>query len=246
MAMYPSSRPADAWYPECLYTATSGDQVLMQHSGRLEHMAKLKIKALADGGFVLPGVSGITGHTEDNDVLIPFDVLELYEDPSKTEERLLFNAQLCHLRARSEHLFARNRLGRFDAFHLCWYMKLDFLYDCLKICMKALNMELFMQHGLGGYAVSVPPIPYESLQFQRERYPPPEPKEGAKKRKKEEENEVGVDGQQPIQKYMTEPRELPTPAPPVPDPDDLPLYLQFLKKILSRSVVDLGPEFDFT
>ena len=55
MAMYPSSRPADAWYPECLYTATSGDQVLMQHSGMLEHMAKLKIKALADGGFVLPG-----------------------------------------------------------------------------------------------------------------------------------------------------------------------------------------------
>ena len=44
-----------AWYPECLYTATSGDQVLMQHSGMLEHMAKLKIKALADDARLAHG-----------------------------------------------------------------------------------------------------------------------------------------------------------------------------------------------
>ena len=175
------------WYPNYIYTGPSGDQVILQHSHMLEHMKHLGIKALADGGFQLPDDCGITGHSEDATVLIPHDILELYADEAKTEEKFLFNAQLSHIRARAEHLFDRNRLGRFNAFKVIWYMKLDFLFECVKVAMIALNLELYMQHGCGGHAVDAPPIPHESLLFQRERYPKPGPK--AKKRKANEEGE---------------------------------------------------------
>ena len=105
----------------------------------LEHMKHLGIKALADGGFQLPDDCGITGHSEDATVLIPHDILELYADEAKTEEKFLFNAQLSHIRARAEHLFDRNRLGRFNAFKGIWYMKLDFLFECVKVATSTLT-----------------------------------------------------------------------------------------------------------
>ena len=171
--------------PEYLYGGKSGDQVCMQHSGVLDGMHSRGLRCLADGGFELAADAGLVGHN-DEPILIPWDGPALWADRTLTEERFAYNGKLSHVRARGEHIFARNRFGRWCAFKLKWYKSPDFLYKCVKAALIALNIELFLQHGWGGFKIHIPEFPLRSVQLMRERYPEPPPPAppGAKKTKK--------------------------------------------------------------
>jgi hypothetical protein len=43
-------------------------------------------------------------------------------------------------------------------------------------CMIALNVEILLRHGPGGFAIKLPESPLESIAFQKDRYPKDEQK----------------------------------------------------------------------
>lgn len=89
---------------------------------------------------------GLTGHEDNNVVLIPFNGPSLWAKPkSQVEERFMYNAKVAHIRARVEHAFARNRLGRFKGMFCGWSHELSLLWECAIAAMVALNVELYTQ-----------------------------------------------------------------------------------------------------
>jgi hypothetical protein len=117
-------------------------------------------KCLADGVFKRSPL-----------VIIPFNKREI---PIDYDSRIEVNGKISHIRARVEHSFAR--LGRFAAFKV-WNRPVDdFLEDCMACCMIALNVEILLRHGPGGFAIKLPESPLESIAFQKDRYPKDEQK----------------------------------------------------------------------
>ena len=135
------------FFPENLYTGSTPDNNILEHTKITDILKIHKIRCLADGGF--KGCS---------EVIRPFTKTQIwplkrllgqteqdYED--QADKKLEFNEMVAHYRSRVEHLFSSsNGVGRWTAFKH-WNKDLNCtLFYAFGSCLIVQNVEMFLRH----------------------------------------------------------------------------------------------------
>jgi len=181
-----------------IWVGTVTDHTLGTMDGNQDMLVSHNARSLVDGGY-----------TQSRYLDTPYDSPEIHplrlrdgqtieEYKAEAHEKKVYNTIHSHWRARVEHIFGRNLLGRFKVLNE-WRYSLGFLEDAMACMMIAMNVELFLRHGNRGRYNPTTPEKIEALRrkaehhvMQNVRYPYSDPLPCLKEEQAELQKEIAL------------------------------------------------------